>query len=287
MSSNHTIKKAISKIKSELKDVYPIQEIEGFINLIFEKHLNYSNIQLHLNIDKEISNEIYLIIMNVLSELKTLKPIQYIFGETEFYELRFKVTESVLIPRPETEELVDWIIKENNKEEQVDILDIGTGSGCIAIALAKNISMVNVSACDVSTDALKVARMNCELNKVDVKFMQMNILEVPESFKNTYEVIVSNPPYVTDSEKTQMHKNVLEFEPHLALFVSDNNPLLFYKKIIEFSKDHLNRGGKLYFEINESFGKKTDELLKEYGFVDTVIKKDINNKDRMVRAILK
>ncbi|MBI9055372.1 MAG: peptide chain release factor N(5)-glutamine methyltransferase [Bacteroidales bacterium] len=281
------MKKLISKIKSELKDIYPIEEIEGFIGLIFEKHLSYSKMQIHMNMDKQLFEEDVCNILDVIEELKEQKPIQYLLGETEFYNLNFKVTSAVLIPRQETEELVDWIIKENNQKGTLDILDIGTGSGCIAISLAKNIPDSRVTAFDISEEALLIAIENSNLNKTKVSFTKLDILNPPKDFNKKFDIIVSNPPYVTNSEKSLMHKNVLDFEPELALFVEDNNPLVFYKGITDFARKHLKKRGGLYFEINESFGNKMEILLKTNGFEDVIVKKDINNKDRMARGILK
>jgi release factor glutamine methyltransferase len=280
MGSNYSIKKVISKIKSELKDLYPDYEIEGFIRLIFEYVLDYSAVQFHLNQEKEISIEALNSINQIIDDLKIQKPIQYIFGETEFYDLRFKVNSSVLIPRQETEELVELIIKQN-KKDGVKILDIGTGSGCIAISLAKNIKNSKVTAIDVSENALQVVKQNSLLNKVEIKTLQQDILKVPK-FDCKFDIIVSNPPYVTDSEKDLMNKNVLENEPHLALFVPNSEPLKFYEAITSFAKDHLNKEGKLYFEINEMFGKETAALLKENKFLNTLVLKDLSGKDRIV-----
>jgi release factor glutamine methyltransferase len=280
MGSNRSIKKVISKIKSELKGIYPDYEIEGFIRLIFEYVLGYSIVQLHLNQETEVSLNNLSRINEIIEDLKKQKPIQYILGETEFYDLRFKVTSSVLIPRQETEELVDLIIKEN-KKDGVKILDVGSGSGCIAISLAKNIKKSNVTAIDISESALQIVRQNSILNKVEIETLQQDILTVPK-FDRKFDIIASNPPYVTDSEKGLMNKNVLENEPHLALFVPNSEPLKFYEAITKFAKDHLNKDGKLYFEINESYGKETVMLLKESGFSNVMLFKDLNGKDRIV-----
>jgi release factor glutamine methyltransferase len=286
MDENYTIKKTISYIKTELKDLYPVNEINSFINLIFEKYLNYSTIELHTLQEQEISKDIFNKILTVTDELKLQKPIQYILEEAHFYDLKFSVSSTVLIPRQETEELVDWIIKENSNQE-IKILDIGTGSGCIAISLAKNLPMATVFASDVSTKTLEIAKGNSKSNNIDLHFLQFDILN-PSSWANeTFDIIVSNPPYVTEREKKLMQKNVLEFEPELALFVPDNSPLIFYEKIIDFGKKHLNPNGKIYFEINEAFGKETAFLFQENNFNDISLKQDLNGKDRMLRGILK
>jgi release factor glutamine methyltransferase len=228
--------------------------------------------------------------------LKKEKPLQYIVGETEFYGLPFLVNENTLIPRPETEELVELIIKSYNLQPTTynpKILDIGTGSGCIAISLAKNITNSQVFAIDVSEKALTTAKKNAEINEVTINFIQADILKVDdlENLSNSnsklpsqYDVIVSNPPYVRNLEKSEIKPNVLEYEPHLALFVDDSDALLFYRKIAELAKKNLKENGKLYFEINQYLGKETVELLENLGFNDVVLKKDIYGNDRIIQC---
>ena len=257
----------------------------SFIFLIFEHLFNYSKAQLHIYQDKEISEDIYLRITEIITDLKTFKPIQYIFGSTDFYNLPFHVSADVLIPRPETEELVDLIITEN-KNKPLKILDIGTGSGCIAISLAKNLPKSKITASDISENALNIVHQNSKLNNIQIETIQLDILNPPNDFNEKYDIIVSNPPYITEKEKTLMHQNVLEYEPHLALFVPNVNPLLFYKAITKFAIKHLNNNGKLYFEINEAFGNETITLLEQNNFKELFLRKDINNKDRMVRGII-
>lgn len=286
MTSNINIKKVISFIKSELKELYPLSEIDSFVYLIFEHLFNYSKTKLMISQDVEIQEDSYQNILNIIRDLKSYKPIQYIIGKTTFYNLSFNITPDVLIPRPETEELVNWIIKENHNEYK-KILDIGTGSGCIAISLAKNLPGNVVYASDISNDALTVTKNNSELNNVHIQIIQLDVLNSDNQLNEKFDIIVSNPPYVTEKEKKLMHKNVLDFEPELALFVPDNNPLLFYRAIIDFGMNHLNPEGKIYFEVNESFGKETALLLEERNFQDISLKKDINGKDRMLRGILK
>ena len=224
----------------------------------------------------------------ILEELKSGKPLQYVLGETEFYDLTFKVNSSVLIPRPETEELVDWILKDPavNSNPNLKILDIGTGSGCIPIAIKKKIPAAEVLAIDISAGALDTAIENAEINKTGVKFYLDDILNPKEAniTENKYSVIVSNPPYVTLSEKSLMHQNVLSFEPHTALFVPDNDPLLFYKAIINFAASHLLPNGLLFLEINENLGAATVELLTKSGFENIQLRTDLREKDRMIRA---
>ena len=265
---------------------YPISEIESFIMLIMEHVFHFSRTQIHLNQDTEISDKDNQKIIEIVKQLKDYKPIQYTLGTADFYDLKFSVNKNVLVPRQETEELVEWIIEET-KTEFPKILDIGTGSGCIAITLAKNISNSQVSAIDISKEALELSKENSINNSTHVDFSQFNILDQNQSLNKKFDIIVSNPPYVTESEKLVMQENVLNYEPHLALFVSNDNPLLFYKAITLFALKHLNPNGKIYFEINEAYGNDVADLLKENHFTDVVIKKDLNNKDRMVRGILK
>lgn len=286
MTSSNTIQKVISDIKYELKEFYPMNEIDSFVYLIFEQLFNYSKTKLLISQSDEIPGNFNQKIRAITDELKTFKPIQYILGKTEFYNLTFHVNSDVLIPRPETEELVDWIIKEKTTKP-LKILDIGTGSGCIAISLAKNISNSLVYASDISTDALRLTKYNSKINQVDIQIVQLNILNPEYQFNDTFDIIVSNPPYITKKEKKWMHKNVLEFEPELALFVPNENPLLFYKAISDFGLKNLSPEGKIYFELNEAYGNETYLLLEKKGFHDIILKKDINGKDRMLKGILK
>jgi len=271
---------------SELSEIYLETEIQSFFNILIEFQLNLSRIEVALQPDLEISEIAITFLQKAISELKINTPIQYIVGETEFYGLKFNVNENVLIPRPETEELIDWILenaKLKTQNPKLKILDIGTGSGCIAISLAKNLSNTDVFALDISSEALKIAKKNAQLNKVDIYFSEIDILntvDLPEK----YNVIVSNPPYVRELEKELMQQNVLAHEPHLALFVKDNNPLLFYDRIAELAKKHLSKNGSLYFEINQYLGNKTVELLKQKGFQNVKLKKDLFGVDRMIKA---
>jgi len=216
----------------------------------------------------------------IIDRLKAGEPIQYILGDCYFHGNRFFVSPDVLIPRPETEELVDWILKEDAFHS---LLDIGTGSGCIAISLKKERSSAEIYAMDISEKALSIAKKNALLNDAPIHFIHDSILS-PRTSNQTYDIIVSNPPYILQKEKAAMHKNVLEHEPHLALFVDDEEPLLFYKKIAEYGIHHLTEQGLLFFEINALLGKETKEMLEEYGYHDVVIKTDINGKERMIRC---
>jgi release factor glutamine methyltransferase len=267
----------------ELSGLYPETEIQSFFNILVEFKLHLSRIELALQHNFELHDDDFLFLQNVLSELKYQIPIQYIIGETEFYGLPFKVDKNVLIPRPETEELVDWIIQNHKNEQNIKILDIGSGSGCIAISLAKNLPKAQVSAIDISAEALSVAKNNAALNKVNVNFLNADILKI-QKLNADFDIIVSNPPYVRELEKDQMQQNVLANEPHIALFVKNENPLLFYDKIAELAKIHLTENGVLYFEINQYLGNETVELLKTKGFKNIEVKKDIYGVDRMVKC---
>ena len=267
----------------ELSGLYPETEIQSFFNILVEFKLHLSRIELALQHNFELHDDDFLFLQNVLSELKYQIPIQYIIGETEFYGLLFKVDKNVLIPRPETEELVDWIIQNHKNEQNIKILDIGSGSGCIAISLAKNLPKAQVSAIDISAEALSVAKNNAALNKVNVNFLNADILKI-QKLNADFDIIVSNPPYVRELEKDQMQQNVLANEPHIALFVKNENPLLFYDKIAELAKNHLTENGVLYFEINQYLGNETVELLKTKGFKNIEVKKDIYGVDRMVKC---
>lgn len=277
---------------SELKNIFPQTEIQSFFYLLSDAFLGLKKVDIALEPDFKISTSKEKIINSALAKLKQEIPIQYIIGETEFYGLPFFVDNNVLIPRPETEELVDWIINEtqsarlkvkSNSTNGLNILDIGTGSGCIAISLAKNISTAKVWALDISEKALEIANKNAKLNHVNVQFLNKNILTI-KNLPVKFDIIVSNPPYVREIEKGEIKNNVLAYEPHLALFVKDEVPLLFYDKIADFAMNNLNENGTLYFEINQYLSKETIELLQKKGFQNIELKKDIFNNDRMIKA---
>lgn len=271
---------------NELNNIYPTTEIQSFFNLLINFKLNMSRADIALQFDYEISKKDLDFLKNGLKELKNQKPIQYIIGKTEFYGLPFYVNKHVLIPRPETEELINWILEDltaKNLQSELNILDIGTGSGCIAISLAKNLPNTKVFALDISSNALNTAKQNALLNHVSINFIEANILTT-NNLNQTFDIIVSNPPYVREIEKQQMHKNVLNNEPHIALFVENENPLIFYDKIADFSKKHLSKNGKLYVEINQYLGLETLELLRLKQFKKQTLKKDIFNNHRMIKA---
>ena len=270
----------LSYFREELSAVADEGEITSWYYISMEYLLVYNRSDCIINSNQVLNKSQLSKIKQIVAELKTHKPIQYILGKTEFYGLKIKVNEHTLIPRPETEQLVDWILKENF----VAALDIGTGSGCIPIALAKNTD-AKVLAIDVSEDALLIAEENAKNNEVEIDFIHQDILQT--NSLQTVDLIVSNPPYVLESEKEKIQENVLDYEPELALFVEDKNPLIFYKKIASLAFNFLNENGKLFFEINAKFGKETIEMLADIGFVNIELKKDMNDKDRMIKAIKK
>jgi len=268
----------------ELKDFYPESEINAFINIILKNVLGLSKMNAFTCPETRLTNSQSREIMDICRQLRTGKPLQYILGETCFYNLTIKTNSHTLIPRPETEELVDHIIKEN-KGFRGSIIDAGTGTGCIAIALAVNLPEAHVYGFDISEEALKTAEENTALNKAKVDFFKSDILDPDLSLFIKTDIIVCNPPYVTESEKKFMDRNVLDFEPHSALFVPDKDPLVFYRALIKLSKIILNPGGKLYFEINENMGSRLLKLLSSNGYGNTEIIKDLNGKDRIIKGI--
>jgi len=276
----------------KLSSLYDEQEIDSFFYIILYKLHGLKRIDLALNPSKVMDGNHLKKWNSIVSDLKVNKPIQYILGETEFYGLRFLVNENTLIPRQETEELVELIIESTNYElrnTKLKVLDIGTGSGCIAISLAKHLPTSEVFAIDVSKEALATAKKNAELNKVAINFILTNILDVIklrvlEGLDKQFDIIVSNPPYVRNLEKAEIKPNVLEYEPHLALFVDDIDALLFYRKIAELAIKNLNPNGKLYFEINQYLGKETLELVESFGFKNVKLIKDIYGNDRILIA---
>lgn len=278
--NSYTLRQLFDIIGTSLLDLHPKTEVQAIRKLLFEKIVKMPEYNVHLNPSEIISNATSLKIIDILKDLKKGNPVQYVLGEADFMDLVFEVNADVLIPRPETEELGRWIIN-NNKSNTPKILDIGTGSGCIAISLAKYLPKAEVSALDVSENALSVAKRNAIKNGVNVDFIFGDILELSEIEGAPYDIIVSNPPYVRELEKQLMNRNVTDFEPHLALFVADTDPLLFYRTIAQKSKNWLKPNGQIYFEINEAFGNEIKKMLIDIGFKDVEIRKDINGKDRM------
>jgi release factor glutamine methyltransferase len=281
---------------SQLSTIFPQTEIDSFFFLLIEDRLNLQRIDRVLQPDFLIAMEALQDLKDITKRLQNQEPIQYILGKTIFYGLPFLVDTHTLIPRPETEELVEWILQDTKDKTPIEILDIGTGSGCIAIALVKNLPNATVYALDISKEALAVATQNATHNNVKVTCIQANILDAKNlnhviSQRTTHndvklDIIVSNPPYVRELEKKEINKNVIENEPHQALFVTDENPLLFYKKIADLAKQHLKKEGTLYVEINQYLGEKTVEMFKEKGFKNLQLKKDFFGNDRMIKAVL-
>lgn len=263
-----------------LAPLYDAAEAESFFYLLLEDQTGMKRIDLALDRDREFSQTEIENWNPILEQLQQYIPIQYIIGKTEFFGLEFEVNPNVLIPRPETEELVQWILS-NNPNGNLKILDIGTGSGCIAISLAKNLPNAQVSAIDVSEKALETAKRNAQHNDVKVDFIRKDILQT-EDLGQTFDIIVSNPPYVRNLEKEEIKKNVLDHEPHLALFVDDYDALVFYRKIAELAMQNLSKNGQLYFEINQYLGKETMDLLEQKGFQQMELRQDMYGNNRMV-----
>ena len=273
-----------------LSAIYPKTEIDSFFFILMEEKLKLQRIDTVLKPDFLITNKNLTDLKNIILRLQKEEPIQYIIGNTEFYGLPFLVNKNTLIPRTETEELVAWVLNEtkvltNNKTIELSILDIGTGTGCIPISLAKNLTSLNISAIDISPEALIIAKQNAILNKVTIEFIELDILNA-ESLPQEYDVIISNPPYVRELEKVEIKNNVLENEPHLALFVADENPLIFYNKIADLAKQQLSKNGMLFFEINQYLGKETVNMLVKKGFKNIQLKKDLFGNDRMIKACI-
>ncbi|WP_433779014.1 peptide chain release factor N(5)-glutamine methyltransferase [Flavobacterium anhuiense] len=280
------IKQYRTQFIKELSPFYDAYEAESFFYLILEDRYQLRQIDLALNHELVFDEKDFAIWNELLNQLKKEVPIQYLLGKTNFYGLDFEVNENVLIPRPETEELVEWIINENaspDKNKKIRILDIGTGTGCIAISLAKNLPNAEVFGVDVSKKAIETAKRNAIRNDVEVTFMLLNILETDE-FTCQFDIIVSNPPYVRNLEKVEIKKNVLDYEPHLALFVEDSDPLIFYRKIASLAQNGLLKNGKLYFEINQYLGKEMIDLLESMSFQNVELRKDIYDNDRMIKG---
>lgn len=269
-------------IKQALRDYYPDSEVTAMTKLLLTQVFGMSVTELYAGKDSSFSADEKQQLDNILFRLQKYEPLQYIIGIETFCGLEFEVNRHVLIPRPETAELVDWIEQEN-PDFRGRILDIGTGSGCIAISLAKHFPAAEVTAWDISTEALQVARHNSQRNNVEIKLVHQDVLQATPS-EEKFHLMVSNPPYITEREKADMEANVLEWEPETALFVPDSHPLLFYQKIAELGTDMLHPKGKLYFEINREYGNETIDMLKELGYRHIELRKDMAQNDRMIRA---
>lgn len=279
------IKKVFHK---ELDALYSRDEVDSFFYILIEHYLHLERFILALNPRQMVTKEEEQPLYEALTKLKSEIPIQYITGETSFMDLTFEVDQNVLIPRPETEELVKWIISLYGGKQRTDhgalrILDIGTGSGCIAVTLAKYIANSEVHALDLSGEILNVAAANARRNEVHIALVEANIFEV-DKLDEKFDIIVSNPPYVRELEKKQMHKNVLDFEPGTALFVEDDAPLIYYEKIAQMATINLTNGGMLFLEINQYLGEETAAVLRQYGFVEIEMRKDLYENNRMLKG---
>lgn len=285
-----TIQNLKKYFTEELQDLYPQTEIDSFLSILVAFKLYLKRIDLALNPNQNISDKDVEFFKEALERLRNQEPIQYILGNTEFFGLLFKVDKSVLIPRPETEELVSLILKTAKSQKPIadgyKILDLGTGSGCIAIALARHLPKAEVWALDISKEALNIAQQNADLNEVAINFVEADILNL-KTLHTKFDIIVSNPPYVKQNEKSLMKPNVLNYEPHLALFVSDDNSLIFYDKIATFAKTNLKPNGTLFFEINQYLGNELTQLLKQKGFINIELRQDLYEVDRIVSACIK
>ena len=276
------LKEAIEQLRSGLAGVAEPQEVQAMIRIICEDIFNYDQVDVALRQESELPDFAQERVTEIIARLRRHEPLQYIVGSARFHGHRFKVTPAVLIPRPETEQLIDMIVDENPASD-LRVLDMGTGSGCIAISLARALRFAQVDALDVSRDALAVARENAAALKVKVRFFESDMLSPQPPAR--YDIIVSNPPYVCWSERESMERNVLDYEPGQALFVPDNDPLLFYKAIAAYATASLERGGRLYLEINQRFGNEVKRLLEGNGFDEVRIIEDSYGKTRFAAAV--
>jgi release factor glutamine methyltransferase len=281
----HTVTDIRKLLRKELSDLYYEKEIDSVTNIIIKTIFGTNWLHQLSGKGPDIAPDIKSRILEIISELKTGKPVQYVLGETEFYGNVIRLNEHVLIPRQETEELADLIIREN-RDLRGRIIDIATGSGCIAITLAKNIPGAILTATDISAEAISLARENAILNSVNITLVISDLTGPLHESIMQADIIVSNPPYVRESEKKLMHRNVIDFEPHTALFVPDDDPLVYYRHLLDISRSALNRGGKVYFEINEAMGRDLVNLMNVSGFREIKLVKDLNGKERIIKGTL-
>jgi len=274
-------------LKDTLATVHSVLATNTIFNCLIEKHLNLSPATASINAEKLIDENISKNIIKDIEAIKQGKPYQYVIGYTWFYSLKMMVNKAVLIPRSETEELVNWVVQDYKNNQQIlDILDIGTGSGCIALALKANLN-ANVSAVDISETALEVAKQNAKFNTLNIHFELFDVLNyLPNNQSAQYDIIISNPPYIVLNEKPLMDNIVTKYEPGVALFVPNENPLLFYEQVARFARQYLKPGGSLYFELNENYAYETKALIEKFGFKDVVVNKDLQGKERMLRGLL-
>ena len=284
-----TIQQSYKQLLFQLYEMYGDREAANIADIVIENITGFKKVDRLINKQFPLNEEQLQLLNDYTNELLKHKPVQYVLSEVWFAGMKLYVDENVLIPRPETEELVEWIVKTvaSRKSQVASILDIGTGSGCIPVALKKKLLSVEVHALDISEEALTVVKRNAVTQQTEINFHLLNILD-----KNLwrqlpkFDIIVSNPPYVTQGEASSMQKNVLQYEPHLALFVDDEDAMKFYKAIAEFGLYHLNNNGQIFFEINEMMGKQICDLLNQYRYLNIELKKDLQNKDRMIKATL-
>ncbi len=284
-----TIQQSYKQLLFQLYEMYGDREAANIADIVIENITGFKKVDRLINKQFLLNEEQLQLLNDYTNELLKHKPVQYVLNEVWFAGMKLYVDENVLIPRPETEELVEWIVKTvaSRKSQVASILDIGTGSGCIPVALKKKLLSVEVHALDISEEALNVAKRNAAIQQTEINFHLLNILDrnlwkqLPK-----FDIIVSNPPYVTQGEASSMQKNVLQYEPHLALFVDDEDAMKFYKVIAEFGLKHLNENGQLFFEINEMMSKQICDLLNQYRYLNIELKKDLQNKDRMIKATL-
>lgn len=277
-----TIKDIYSTYIKQLSTIYEKGEVEAITKIAIEHFTKIEYSKIKMNTNAIIETDIYKKLEDALVQLLKNKPIQYVIGKTWFYSLSFKVNEHVLIPRAETEELVFEILSKIKKHTLKKVLDIGTGSGCIPISIKKNVPELDVTAIDLSKNALYIAKENATLNNVDINFKEVDFLDETQ-YNNieTFDVIISNPPYIPENEKDNLSRNVTDFEPSLALFVPQNDPLLFYRKVLIFAEAHLQKHGFIFLETHENFAKETATLFKNKKY-NVEIKKDMQGKDRML-----
>ena len=281
------IKNFIKDFKIRLKSQYPTEEISAFLYIIFDDLKKWTKTQLLINDNQSLSSDEITKLDKIIVRLQNNEPLQYILGYTEFYDMRINVAPGVLIPRQETEEFIDYNSRIYPKNSKLNILDLGTGSGCIALGLAKDFPLSKVYACDISDTALTIAKQNARQLKLNVHFFNADILNFPkQNYAEKYDLLVSNPPYVRNSEKELMNSNVLNYEPKKALFVSDKEPLIFYEAIADIGKTILKPKGRVFVEINEFLGEETKMIFKKFGYHSVEIIKDISSKDRFVNAFV-
>ena len=277
-------KEAISLFRQHMAPLYPANEIDAMMRVIMEEVMHYSPVDVVMRADDELPEFFTTRLKTIISRMERHEPLQYILGIARFHGHNFKVTPATLIPRPETEQLVDIIIDENGDRDDLNVIDLGTGSGCIAISLARALKFATVTGTDINNEALDVARENSSALKVRVKWLEADMLEMPPMPANSFDIVVSNPPYITMSEQAYMERNVLDYEPHSALFVPDSDPLLYYRAIAQFAIHALKNGGRLYLEINQYQGEATAALLHSAGLTDVALHRDSFGNLRFVTA---